>query len=109
MKAVGLNTLIADLAGAGIAVVPRATEVVHDVAHNIEGTGKQFVPVDEGETRDSIGVDEYPLAAVIGPTTYWAHFVENGTVYMAPQAFMGPALDRHSHELEVGIARVAGL
>lgn len=109
MKSVGLETLVADLARAGIVVPARATKVIHEVARDIAATAKTFVPVREGTTRDSIGVDGSALAAEVGPTTFYARFLEDGTSKMPPQAFMGPALDRHGHELESGLARVMGL
>ena len=104
-----LNMLIASLAGAGITAATRANDVLGDVAEHIEATAKTFVPIREGDLRDSIGVDRDKLEAVIGPSLYYGRFVENGTAKMSPQAFMGPALDRHSHELEAGLLGVIDL
>ena len=86
----------------------RAQKVIVKTAHDIEGTAKQFAVVDTGAMRDSIGVDVYPLTAVIGPTVSYAPYVEYGTSRMAPYAFMGPALDRHNPAFYAAMEQVVG-
>lgn len=101
---VGLNRVAADFSKAAAEAKPRATEAVTNVIEKVEETAKTFVPVDTGATRDSISSEVTASAGMVtgeaGPTTRHAVFVEWGTYKDAPQAFMGPALDRHSHELE---------
>lgn len=91
-----LNTLAFELEGAGVRVGVLGQVAVSKTAHDIEGTGKQFAPVDTGNLRSSIGTDLGVLQAAIGPTAAYGKFVEFGTSRMAPHAFMGPALDRHT-------------
>ena len=101
---VGLNVVTAGFTKAGAEAIPRATEAVTSVIKKVEETAKTFVPVDTGATRDSISSEVTSSAGTVrgeaGPTTRHAVFVEWGTYKDAPQPFMGPALDRHSHELE---------
>ena len=103
-----LNTLAVDLGKTGPLVVLRAQKVIIKTAHDIEATSKQMAPVDTGALRNSIGVDVYPLQAVIGPTVNYAEFLEYGTSRMAPYAFMGPALDRHNPAFFAAMEIIAG-
>lgn len=105
-----LNKLIADLDGAGFKVAAKGAALVSRTAHAIEGTAKQFVPVDTGATKNSIGVDTSfsGLAAEIGPTTAYSYWLEHGSSKMAPRSFMGPALDRHSPDFAAGVEQLGG-
>lgn len=110
LVAIGLNQLVADLGRASLTATLTAGKVLDEVSEKIEDTAKLLVPVREGTTRDSIGTDRLSLLArEIGPTTHYARFLEDGTAHMAPHAFMGPALDRHSHELEILLAEAIDL
>lgn len=92
--------LAIDLAHAGPYAIAEAKTIIEDGATLIENSAKQYVPVRTGATRDSIGVDmDSELAASIGPTTWYAPFLEYGTASRAPRAFMGPALDRHAEQI----------
>ena len=91
-----LNTLAADLGKAPATVIKRATTVIKKTAYDIERDGKAFAPVDTGNLRSSISTTARGLVAEIGPTAEYAVFVEEGTSVHAPQAFMGPALDRNT-------------
>jgi HK97 gp10 family phage protein len=108
-----LNKVAADLATAGQRVGAKGSTVLRAYAHLIEGTGKQFAPRDTGATANSIGVDftgdgrSNVMGADIGPTTSYSPFVEWGTIHMAPRAFMGPALDRHSPGYLAAVAGIA--
>lgn len=106
-----LNTLAVDLAEAGPRVLVEASKVVRKTAFDIAATAQTFVPVDTGATRSSIGVDtdQAGLGATIGPTTHYAPYLEFGTSRMAPRAFMGPALDKHTPEFLEAMAVLAAL
>lgn len=106
-----LNRLAADLTGAAASTVARASLVVDKVAHDIEGSAKQLVPVDTGATKNSIGVDRplgSDLEAIIGPTTEYAPYLEFGTATMAPHAFMGPAMDLHTPGFVAAMGQLGG-
>lgn len=105
-----LNKLIADLDGAGLVVASRGAALVRRTAHAIEGTAKQFAPVDTGALRNSIGTDVTfsGLAAEIGPTVQYGPMVEFGTIKMAPRSYLGSALDRHSPEFAEGVTQLGG-
>lgn len=102
----GLNELTVSLAKASADVKNGAGERVAKVLDNIVSTAKSIVPVDEGSLQRSIDrSDEIKqgfgyVSGEAGPWANHGRFVEWGTYKDAPQAFMGPALDRHSHELE---------
>lgn len=95
-----LDTLTAPLKRAGGSVGAKGAKVVRRNAARVERFGKQYVSVDTGATKNSIGVDTTgdgrlgEIGAEIGPTTDWAPFLERGTSRMPPYAFMGPAFDR---------------
>lgn len=107
-----LNQLQADLKLAGGKAAVRAALVVKKTAHDIEATAKQFAPVDTGNLRASISTDIHSDAlhatveAEIGPTAEYGAYVEFGTSRMAPRAYMGPALDRHSGAFELAMGQI---
>lgn len=109
----GLNTVAADLAKAGGTAGAAGITLVRTTALLIEGAAKAFAPVDTGALRSSIGTDvsvaiaSGAAEAVIGPTVNYGPFVEYGTARMAPRAFMGPALDRHSGTFIAGVESLA--
>ena len=91
----------ADLGDAASRVVAAAKTVVAKSAHDVAAIAQGRVPVDTGDTKNSIGADIDGLTAVIGPTTYYAPFLEYGTYKMPPRPFMEPAADQ-----EIGRAHV---
>lgn len=105
-----LNKLIADLDGAGFRVAAKGAALVRRTAFAIEGAQKEFVPVDTGATRNSIGTDFSfdGLSSETGPTTFYSEFLERGTAKMAPRSFAGPALDRHSPDFVAGVEELGG-
>lgn len=103
-----LNKLAADLGRASTTVVERSSLAIRKTAYDIEADAKRFCPVDTGNLRNSISTDTHVLSAEIGPTAEYAAFVEYGTSRMAPEAFMGPAFDRHAGELVTALEQIAG-
>lgn len=112
-----LNQLAADIAGAGVLAGPRASALVRKTAFDIEATAKTLVPVDTAATKNSIyvgktGTDQPAgfgdVDVEIGPTTSYAPHLEYGTSRMAPHAFMGPALDRHTPDFLKGAEEIGG-
>lgn len=105
-----LNRIAADLSKAAAAAQYKAPLVVAKAAADVEAIAKSFCPVDTGFLRSSIGVDlDLPAAAaVIGPTAEYGPYVEFGTHRTAPQAFMGPALDRVSPSFVEAIEALGG-
>lgn len=96
-----LRRLSADIgAAAGPRVQARAGLVVRKTAMDIVRDGKAiahqvFSSEATGATANSIHASGSGLEMEIGPTTYYAWFVENGTSRMAAKPFMGPAADRN--------------
>ena len=105
-----LRALAADLTAAGRQVGNRARTVIRKTALDIEGTAKQLAPVDTGNLKNSIGHSDLrignsgQLVAEIGPTANYGYFVEAGTSRTPPQAYMGPAADRHAPSFEAAMA-----
>lgn len=102
-----LNTLTADLGRAGAAAVPLARKVLGKSSADIERDAKAFAPVDTGNLRNSISRDLMGLKAEIGPTAAYGAYVEFGTSRMAPEAYMGPALDRNGWAFEKAMDQIA--
>lgn len=106
---VGLNNVVADLTTAGLTIQARSSGVLEAVGHRVEDTARALAPVRTGATAASIHTTMEDAQTVeVGPTTVQAIFMEWGTYKDAPQAFMGPALDRHSHELEAMLGLQVG-
>lgn len=91
----GLRTLAADLGKAGHDATRKAQLVVRKSALDLQTIAAERAPVDTGFLKASIGVDMAggSLSAVIGPSASYGRFVEEGTGRMAPQPYLGPALD----------------
>lgn len=105
-----VNSVSVDLRGAGLRAQLSARDVVAKSSHQIEATSKTIAPVDTGALRNSIGTDleDRGLTGIIGPTVEYGPYVEYGTSRMAPRAYMGPALDRHSGEFMDALSAAAG-
>lgn len=96
----------------GGAVGSKAATAVKKTAADIESDAKAFCPVDTGTLRSSIstsitGDGRFAgISAEVGPTAEYGIYVEYGTSKMAPEAFLGPAFDRHAHELETALGQI---
>ena len=65
-----------------------------------EGYAKKLAPVDTGNLRNSIthDLDDGEPAAYIGTNVEYAPYQELGTVHMAAQPFLKPAVADHANE-----------
>lgn len=87
----------------------RAARVVRRSAAQVEALSKQNAPVDTGNLRNSIttimqGDGRFAtMQASIGPTAHYGGYVEYGTSRMAPQPYLGPALDAVKPEFEAAM------
>ena len=65
-----------------------------------EGYAKKLAPVDTGNLRNSIThtVDVGVPAAYIGTNVEYAPYQELGTIHMAAQPFLKPAVADHANE-----------
>lgn len=65
-----------------------------------EGHAKKLAPVDTGNLRNSIThtVDDGEPAAYIGTNVEYAPYVCLGTIHMAAQPFLKPAVADHANE-----------
>jgi HK97 gp10 family phage protein len=108
----GLNEVVRDLSNAGRSIKGRAAIVTEKSIDDITSTMKSIVPVNEGDTRDSITGEVIEEAGrvvgISGPTTRHAPFLEWGTSVMPPYAFAGPSLDRHSGDYVRDLEQEAG-
>lgn len=106
-----LLVLSKDLSKASRDIKDDALGVAKEVISKVESTAKQLAPRDSGTMANSISSEAEAgggyVTAEAGPTERYAVFVEFGTYKDAPQAFMGPALDRHSAEWEERLAEKA--
>lgn len=109
-----LNRLSADLGKGSRMVGKMAQVVVRKTAKDIEGNAKQIVPVDTAFLKNSIGTSDLrtvgtsgTLSVEIGPTASYGKFVEFGTSTQAPQAYLGPSLDRFSGPFEQAMGQLA--
>lgn len=97
---------------AGPLAVAKAKVVLKKTALDIERNAKAIAPVDTGNLKGSIGHSDLRtlsaanLAVEVGPTANYGGFVELGTSTQAPQAYMGPSLDRHSGPFQQAMAQL---
>lgn len=107
-----LNRLIFDMESVPREAEPLVRVAVQKTSADIKRDGMLFAPVDTGFLEGSITyetfIDGMGVTGEIGPTAKYGEFVELGTEKMAPQAYMGPAFDRHSYELDEAMAQIAG-
>lgn len=111
MTITGADTLKVDLDRAGANAPKQVLQAVRKTALDVEGTAKRFAPVDLGTLRSSITTvtkaNGSYVEATVAPHVDYAVYQEYGTSRMAPRAFMGPAADRHLHELQAAIEKLA--
>lgn len=90
----------------------KMSAALRKAAFSIERDAKILAPVDTGTLQGSISTTvtgdgrHGAMEAVIGPTVEYAPFVEFGTSRTAPQAFLGPATDRHLPGLEQAFVKI---
>jgi HK97 gp10 family phage protein len=102
----GLDAVVRDITRKAALIEPHAGKAVVDHAGRAAQRMRDNVPVDEGDTLDSITSDSAPtptaggVYADAGPEHFVARFLENGTVHMSPRPFVGPATDLTIPELE---------
>lgn len=108
-----LNSISIGLELSGARAGARAAIAIRKTTFDIEADSKAFSAVDTSAQRNSIGHDitgdgrSGAIESVIGPTTSYSPYNEFGTSTQAPQAFMGPAFDRHAHQLEDALGQIA--
>lgn len=87
------HRLAADFGVLSASAAAKAAKLVAKAAEDVKQEARRRAPVRSGKMRDSISVSISGLTAEIGPTVYWAPFIEYGTVRQRPQPFMWPAAD----------------
>lgn len=98
---VSVEGVYLDLQQAGKRTIELAKLAIKKTALDIERNAKAIVPVDTGKLKGSIGHSDMRMLSAasmqveIGPTANYGQFVELGTSRQAPQAYMGPSLDRY--------------
>lgn len=66
----------------------------------VEGQAKALCPVDTGNLRNSITHDVEGKEARVGTNVEYAPFVELGTVKMAAQPYLNPALEQNKGNIK---------
>ncbi|GLY08268.1 HK97-gp10 family putative phage morphogenesis protein [Actinoplanes sp. NBRC 101535] len=95
-----LNTVTAEIESASGTIGQRGAAVVKKCGFQVEALAKGFAPVDTGALKNSISTEFDgdgrfgAMTADIGSDLKYSGFVEYGTRRMAPQSYLGPALDR---------------
>lgn len=104
-----LDALSVDLGRASGRIKRKAGQAIAKTAHDVARIAKTKVPVDTGATRESItaSINRDALSATIGPTTYYAPFLEYGTSRMTARPFMHPALEAVKPGYVAAMQRIA--
>lgn len=66
----------------------------------VEGAAKNLTPVDTGNLRNSITHEMEKAEARVGTNVEYAPFVELGTVKMAAQPYLNPALEANKGNIK---------
>jgi HK97 gp10 family phage protein len=66
----------------------------------VEGQAKALTPVDTGNLRNSITHEVEGKEAKVGTNVEYAPFVELGTVKMAAQPYLNPALEMNKGNIQ---------
>jgi HK97 gp10 family phage protein len=108
-----INRLAAAIDRSAGQVGARGARVVRDAAVAVQRTAKEMAPAASGRLRRSISYDMTgdgrfgAIEAEVGPTVFYAGFVEWGTSTQPPRAFTGPALDRCTPDFIEAIEQLA--
>lgn len=98
-----IDALAAQLRAAAVEVQPVVSREVVTAARQVRDIARTLAPERSGRLKESIEatgtrggalVAGKSLNADIGPTVFYGHMVEGGTVKQPPQPYMGPAIDR---------------
>jgi HK97 gp10 family phage protein len=109
-----INTISEQLRTKKGRIGAQGSAVLRVSAFKVEALGKLFCPVDTGHLRGTIGPPRFSgdgrygeVEAAISATAAYAGYVEWGTRYMAPRAYLGPALDRVGPEFAAAVAAIS--
>lgn len=103
-----LYDLAGDMDRGAALVAPKTSQAIATTTRDTERDAKELCAVDKGELRDSIHTVVSGLSGEVIAGTDHAEYVEDGTSVMAPQPFMGPALERNTAPLVTRLEHVAG-
>lgn len=108
-----LNRVAVTLKAAGVRAQVQGDRLTRSAAFAVQANAMVIAPVDTGTLRQSITVEFHGgllaggLVAVVAPQVSYGYFVEFGTSRQAPQAFMGPSLDRVTPAYVAAIAALS--
>lgn len=78
------------------AVEEQSETILTKTGTDVVADAKILAPYEFGNLQDSIGMSGTGLEREVGPTAEYGIWQELGTSVMAPQPFMGPALERNT-------------
>ena len=99
MSGAEFRRFASDLARVAAGLPSRADKATERVAQRALATARAAAPVETGELRSGLKVTRHGDGMAVEVTNYYATFQEFGTSKMAPNPFIGPAVDRHGPEL----------
>ncbi len=83
---------------------PEAARAASQTAMNAAAIARQLVPVDTGQLKASIYVEQTgETRFAVGASAPYAIFVENGTVHSPSQPFLKPALEFARKDFEAAL------
>lgn len=109
----GLDAVVSEFSRKADRIPKDAGKTVVEYAEKAAQRMRDRVPVDEGDTLDSISADQRPtltpggVYADAGPSWFVARFIEHGTVKMPPRPFVGPAAAETLPEFEKALRGLA--
>ena len=77
-----------------------AKEIAVEITERIANDARKLAPVDTGNLRNSIRVEETRNGAEVGTDVEYAPYVEYGHRGVPPHPFLGPAVEMHRRDVE---------
>lgn len=93
MSGAGFARFANDLLRAATGIDVQAEQAAERVGRGALRTARSVVPVDSGDLAQSLTFRRVGATAYVESDLFYARFQEYGTSAMAPNPFMGPAVD----------------
>ena len=99
MSGAGFAKFARDLALAAVGIDEAGNAAAEKIGRGALASAQENAPVDSGELRRTMRFRRRGSVATVESSTYYSAFQEFGTSKMAPNPFMGPAVDEWAPRL----------
>jgi HK97 gp10 family phage protein len=103
-----VHALAADFFASEGRIRPKVTDAVQDAGEGIERDAQRMAPRLTGLLSSSVRDTGGGLSVTVSTSVRYAVYQEYGTSKMAPQPFMGPALEANTPSFYAAVTAAAG-